>query len=104
MPELETDTSAACATCRHVARRPEIPGGSNGFSPAQLARLAAPTIAVFAERDVFWNGKAAAATATARLPGCQTVLVRGGRHLLSRSNTEEVAAGIVRFFGSRGLL
>ncbi|KAL4855140.1 Glutamate synthase [NADH] [Chlorella vulgaris] len=79
-------------TWRHVARRPEIPGGSNGFSPAQLACLAAPTIAIFAERDVFWSGEAAAATAAARLPDCQAVVVRGGRHLLSRSNTEEGSA------------
>ncbi|EFN58907.1 hypothetical protein CHLNCDRAFT_140848 [Chlorella variabilis] len=91
-------------TWKHVVRRPELPGGHGGFPPDDLARLAAPTFVICAERDVFWPGKAAAAAAAAALPDCQTAVIPDARHLPSRRKMEEANRWILDFFLERGLL
>ncbi|KAL4420517.1 hypothetical protein ABPG75_010173 [Micractinium tetrahymenae] len=91
-------------TWRHVARRPELPGGHGGFPRDQLARLAAPTFVVTAENDVFWPGKAAAAAAEAALPDVRTAVIPGARHMPARRKMEQANGWVLDFFAERGLL
>ncbi|EFN53901.1 hypothetical protein CHLNCDRAFT_136076 [Chlorella variabilis] len=88
---------------RHVVRYQQLPGGDGGFSREQLSRLAAPTIVITAEHDIFWAGQAAAEVAAAALPDCKTFVIPGAKHLPSKEKQAELSNWILEFFASRGL-
>ena len=89
--------------CRHVLSFPQLPGGDSGFSREQLSRLAAPTIVITAEHDMFAPGHAAAEAAAAALPDCKTIFIPGAKHLPSKEKQAELNNWIQAFFVSRGL-
>ena len=84
-------------------RYQQLPGGDGGFSREQLSRLAAPTIVITAEHDIFWAGQAAAEVAAAAPPDCKTIVIPGAKHLPSKEKQAELSNWILEFFASRGL-
>lgn len=78
-----------------------MPGGPAGFTPDQLKSFSAPTLVVAAERDLFWRGHAAAAAACRLVPGCETVVLPGTKHLPAKHKLVEVNQRLLDFFASR---
>eukprot|EP00887_Chlorella_sp_A99_P007447 scaffold2.g7447.t1 len=89
---------------RHVSRHPKLPGGYGGFTCEQLACLIAPTIAICAQHDVFWDGPAAAAAAAAALPDCEARVIPGALHLPAPHKVQLLNEWILEFFERRGLV
>lgn len=85
---------------RHVAYFPAAP---NKLTDQQLARLAAPTLVVAAEWDIFGPGEATAERARRVLPDCEAVVLPASRHFGSTRITKEVVDRVVAFFEARGL-
>jgi hypothetical protein len=88
---------------RHVRYFPEPPRKATA---AQLRRLgsAAPVLVVCAERDMFGPGGGTAALARQEIPGCETVLLPGMRHVPSAASMRQVTQLLLDFFIRHGLL
>lgn len=84
---------------RYANYFPAIPGP---FTDDQLRRLAAPTLVVGAERDVFGPGAGTLARAQAVFPRCETLLIPSSKHVPAQAKWDEAMQRILRFCREHG--